>query len=225
MIPSKIIDLTHTYETGQLAGDSRRHPRVELCSMGKIKECGCNTSSLLLGSHTGTHMDAPYHMIAAGKTIDDIDVTFCTGDVTITDFRRFKAGEAVQISDIADLCITERMLFVFGWSEYYGTPQYTESWPYLSLEAAGYLVAHGMKLLVTDTLSPDKKAVGDSSDYPVHKLMFKTGVNIIESAANTGAIDFSKQYSISALPLKLKGLDGSPCRVILTEKEIAPNII
>ena len=214
----KIIDLTHTYETGQLAGNPERHPSVALTPMGKLAESGCNTSSLLLGTHTGTHMDAPYHLIANGETIDNIDLAYCTGDVTIADFRNFKAGDSIGISDLSDICISNRMVFLFGWDKYYGTSRYSESWPYLSIDAAKYLVQHGLRLLAIDTPSPDKKATGCNNDYAVHKFLFRNGVNIIESIANTDNISFKKQYSIAALPLKLKDLDGSPCRVILIEK-------
>lgn len=214
----KVIDLTHTYETGQLAGNPERHPSVKLTPMGKLEEAGCNTSSLLLGSHTGTHMDAPFHLIGNGDTIDCIDLTYCTGDVTVVDLRTFKSNESVQVSDLTDIRITSCMLFVFGWDKYFGTAKYSESWPYFTLDAIKHLVAHGLKLLVIDTLSPDRKATGSENDYEVHKYLFNHGVNIVEKITNTESVDFSKHYSIAALPLKLKNLDGSPCRVILIEK-------
>lgn len=214
----KIIDLTYTYESGQLAGNPERHPVVELKRMGKIEEVGFNTSSLLLGTHTGTHMDAPRHLIASGKTIDDMDADAFIGDAAVIDFRRFDADGIVKLEDVIDLPIAERMVFVFGWDKYYGTPRYTESWPRFSKEAAEYLALNGMKLLATDTMSPDCKAKGSDEDFCVHKLLFNMNVTIVEVLANTSSIDFDESYVFAALPLKLRELDGSPCRALLMKK-------
>lgn len=214
----KILDLTYTYENGQLAGNPKRHPIVNLKRMGKIEETGFNTSSILLGTHTGTHMDAPSHLIVNGKTIDNMNAEVFIGDAIIVDFRHFDANGVVMLDDVTDLPIAERMVFVFGWDKYYGTPQYTESWPCFSKEAIEYLAINGMKLLATDTMSPDCKAKGSDDDFCIHKLLFNMNVTIVEVLANTSKIDFNNSYIFAALPLKLKDLDGSPCRALLIEK-------
>lgn len=211
----KIIDLSCTYKSGQIAGNPERHPEVALKRMGKIEEVGFNTSSLLLGSHTGTHIDAPHHFFADGAAVDKLDLALCCGPVTVIDFRRFQPGACVTKQDVTELPVSERMLFVFGWDQYYDTPQYQANWPYFSLDAVQFLFDQGMRLMVLDTISPDCAAKGRKEDFQIHKTFFPKGVTFIELVVNTKEIDFSTNYYLFALPLKLQGLDGSPCRVIL----------
>lgn len=215
----KIIDLSCTYKSGQIAGNPERHPVVALNRMGKIEDVGFNTSSILLGSHTGTHIDAPLHFFADGTPIDKMDLNLCCGPVTVVDFRQFEPGSRVEPKDVSGLKVSSRMLFVFGWDRYYDSPQYQKDWPCFSLEAVQFLYDKGMRLMVMDTISPDCAAKGSPKDFQIHKTFFPKGVTFIELIVNTRAIDFSIDYQLFALPLKLQGLDGSPCRVILTADE------
>lgn len=215
----KIIDLSSTYKSGQIAGSPERHPKVELKRMGKIEEAGFNTSSFTLGSHTGTHMDAPRHFFADGTPIDEIDLELCCGPVTVVDFRQFKPGACIQLDDVKKLAVTKRMLFAFGWEQDSAAPQHQKDWPYFSLKAAQYLADNGMRLMVLDTPSPDCAAKGCPEDFHVHKTLFPRGITFVELVVNTHSIDFSSNYHLTALPLKLQNLDGSPCRVILTAEE------
>ena len=214
----KIIDLTYTYENGQTCGKPENHPLIELKRMAKLEDKGFNTSSALLGSHIGTHMDAPKHLMAEGIAIDEMDVSGCIGDVSVVNLSYIGRNQRVELNDVLNLEIKERMLFVFGWNKYFGTLQYTDEWPYFSMQAAEHLVQSGMKFIAMDVMSPDCRAVGTEYDFEVHKYFMKNDVVIVENLASTEKIDFNKKYEIAALPLKLKNLDGAPCRVVLIEK-------
>ena len=213
-----IIDLTHPYLAGQTAGNPKNHPVVTFNSMAEYETSGFHTSSFLLGSHTGTHMDAQTHFIPEGASIDGVPLNLCMGDITIADFRSFSPGQRVEMEDLKNLPATERMMLVFGWSRFYGTPQYTQNWPHLSLDAAKYLTDSGVRLIATDVMSLDPKARGLANDFTVHKYMLKHGVIFVESLANTHLIDFHENYYFLALPLSLKGLDGAPCRAVLVSR-------
>ena len=215
-----VLDLSARYESGQIAGNPQRHPQVELSLMGKVEDCGFNTSRIVLGSHTGTHMDSPRHLIKDGPSIDQTNLDVCIGDTAVIDFRRFKPLETVELRDVKGLKVRDRMVFAFGWETYYGNPNYHGKWPYFSLEAAEFLVQNGMKLIAVDTVSPDCKESGSRKDDQIHKLFFENQVVVVELIKNVDRIDFTKEYSLAALPLNLQGVDGSPCRVVLfTEQE------
>ena len=213
-----IIDLSFLIESNMPTCGTKWHQETKLAPMGTLDEVGRNTHSILLGSHSGTHMDAPYHFIADGRTIDETDLSITCGEVTIVDLRKLD-HLVVNIDDMKKVLVTERMLFVFGWYKKWKTADYYKEFPCFSQDAVEYLIDNGMKLMAMDTPSPDTgAAILEKDDSPNHKRLLKENVTIVEYLANTDAIDMKKKYEIIALPLKLKGCDGSPCRVILKER-------
>ena len=94
-----------------------------------------------------------------------------------------------------------------------------KGFPFFSEDAAKYLVDCGLKVLALDTPSPDDgNAIGKMDDSPVHKILLKHDVTIIEYLTNTDRLDPNKSYDLFALPLKLRGCDGAPSRVIMVEE-------
>lgn len=214
-----IIDLSYVIENGMPTCGTPWHEKVKICQLGKIPEVGRNTHSILLGSHTGTHMDAPYHFIEDGRTIEHTPLNIICGEISIIDFSSFQDNTIVKLSDVLNLKITERMLFRFDWFKKWKTPDFYKSFPYFSEEAIDFLIQNGIKLMAMDTPSPDNGSnINSLEDSPNHKRLLKNDVVIVEYLTNTDLIDCNKTYNIFALPLKVQGSDGSPCRVILIEK-------
>ena len=213
-------DLTFDVETDMPTCGTPWHQLVEITPMGKIDTVGRNTSRIVLGSHSGTHMDAPYHFIDDGKTMEKLDINIMKGIVQIVDFRNKRAGDVVTLDDVNKLKITGRMLFAFGWYHNWKTDSYYKSFPYFSQEAIKFLIDGGIKLMAMDTPSPDDgssiKHIGET-DSPNHVSLLKNEVIIVEYLNNTDILDVNKQYEIVALPLKIKGSDGCPARVIVSE--------
>ena len=83
-----IIDLTHAMEKGMPCFHADWHTAFSSETLGTIESVGRNTKKLTLGSHTGTHMDAPRHFIPDGITIPEIPLSTLFGDVTLIDLRR-----------------------------------------------------------------------------------------------------------------------------------------
>ena len=214
----KIIDLSFEIENGIPNCGTPWHQTVKVEQMGTIDTVGRNTHSILLGSHTGTHMDAPYHFVKGGRTIESTPLETLCGPISVIDFSKFKAGDVVQYDDVKDLKVTERMLFRFDWFKHWRTGDYYKAFPFFSEEAVSFLMANGIKLLAMDTPSPDDTKNINSIDSPNHKALLSKDIIIIEYLNNTDQIDLAKKHTLVALPLKLKGSDGSPSRVILFEE-------
>ncbi len=215
----KIIDLSYVIENGMPTCGTSWHENVNIRQLGKISEVGRNTHSILLGSHTGTHMDAPYHFIECGRTIESTPLDVICGEISIVDFSSLKAGSIVTMSDVSELKITERMLFRFDWFKKWKTADFYKSFPYFSEDAVDFLIKNGIKFMAMDTPSPDNGSnINSIDDSPNHKNLLRNNVVIVEYLTNTDLIDCQKVYNIYALPLKVKNSDGSPCRVILVEK-------
>ena len=213
-----LVDLSLTIDNECQTCGTAWHERVHIERMGTIESVGRNTSRILLGSHSATHMDAPLHFIDNGHDISENNIETCIGPVICVDFRNKGKGDVISLDDVKELDISSRMLFVFGWYKYWKTPEYYDAFPYFSSDAIEFLIQNGMKLMALDTPSPDDgSAINELDDSPNHKLLLKNDVIIVEYLCNTDKIDFEKKYEIMALPLKIKGVDGSPSRVVLRE--------
>lgn len=215
----KIIDLTFTLDNDCMTCGTPWHEKVNLRQLGRMKEVGRNTSCVHLGSHSGTHMDAPAHFYDNMYGIDKISLEQVCGKVSIVDFtKKYSKGDIVKLCDIEKIPVTPRMIFVFGWSKYWKTERYYDAFPYFTQEAVQYLIKGGMRVMALDTPSPDNgSALEELDDSPNHKMLLKERIVLIEYLANTDKLLDGKEYSLIALPLKLKDADGSPARVIALE--------
>lgn len=169
-----------------------------------------NLTMMKIGSHTGTHCDAASHMITDGSTVDrlPLETLVGPGKVIDVDSEIIDKG-ALRRHNMAD---AERVLFKTRNSLHIGSRDFVEDYVYLDMSGAEYLIELGIKLVGIDYLSIDK--FGDRS-HGVHKLLLRNSVVIFE------ALDLSEvppgDYEIIALPLRIKGGDGAPARVVLRE--------
>lgn len=215
-----IYDLTFDTETGMPTCGTQWHQKVEISQLGTIENVGRNTSKIVLGSHSGTHIDAPLHFINDSYDVRYLDLNILCGKIEIINFTRFGKNDKIELDDVKKIKIGKRMLFRFDWFKNWKKPDYYNGFPFFSHEAVKYLYENGMQLMALDTPSPDDGSAinnTDLDDSPNHKFLLKNGVVIIEYLCNTNQIDLTKNYEIIALPLRLKGSDGSPSRVIIRE--------
>jgi arylformamidase len=188
-------------------------PPVILERARKIEEgANANVSRLDMGVHTGTHVDAPYHFFMDGKGVDQLDLDILTGPVLVFEF-----GEQVDVIDAEALNTldipvgTQRVLFKTRNSQQWANQEkgFQPGFVGVNLDGANYLVERGIRLVGIDYLSvsPYKKS------RPTHEALLGVGMVIIEG------LDLSKVpagiYQLYCLPIKLKGADGAPARVIL----------
>ena len=215
----KIIDLTLEVEDNMPTCGTKWHQKVKIKQMGKLDEVGRNTSKIVLGSHSGTHMDAPWHFVKNGKTIESLDLNKLIGPAYVVNMRDKKAGSIVELEDVKKIKVHERMIFVFGWYHNWKTDKFYKDFPYFSQDAIKYLVKNGMKVMAMDSPSPDYGGYikDPKSDSPNHKYMLKNGIIIIEYLNNTDKLVPGKKYNFIGLPLKVKGSDGCPSRVVVEE--------
>lgn len=178
-----------------------------------------NTHAFTLGTHTGTHIDAPLHFIRDGKGIEQIPLEKLIGPVTIVDCTHLGMNETVTREFLETVAVTPRMVFRFGWERHWKTPQFFRDWPFFTNDAAEYLVQNGLVLIGLDTPSPDDSRIPFKSEHDsqVHKIFLRKDVVILEYVANLGPLTDLQGWNIIVMPLKLKGLDGAPSRVCLVK--------
>jgi len=218
----KIVDLSLPIEEGMMTFPTYWHPVVEVTILGRHGIEGRETRKVVLGTHTGTHADAPRHFIPNGRTIDEIPLDVLIGPATVADFTGCKALQAIDVADLKQKVgdkVPPRLILRTGWSEHFGNLKFYNEYPFLSENAARWLVENGVRLIAMDTPSPDNPAHsrGTPKDSPNHKVLLGAGVVLVEYLTNLRSLTAS-EVELIVMPLKLRGCDGSPVRCVAIER-------
>jgi len=213
-----IVDLTHPITDGMQTFPVSWHPRVALQTLGRFAVEGRATTQITLGSHTGTHIDAPSHFIADGPSLSAIALERLVGPASLLDLSHVGERHPVSAEELeaatAGRRLASRVVISFGWARRFDTPSFYDSCPYLTEAAAEWLVATGIELLGYDTPMPDdpRNGAGSDCDSPIHKYFLSRGIPLLEYLANLDQLP--GDFRLIALPLRLEGVDGSPVRCV-----------
>lgn len=163
--------------------------------------------------HHGTHVDAPYHYLEDGLTINKVPLDHWVGPVLVADLT--KADKCIRAADLDDLPLAEYSRVLFKTKNSLDLIQrktFSHDFIYLAPDACQRLVESGVKTVGIDYLTIDP--VG-GQDYPAHRTLLGHGVCIIEYI-NLKHVKPGVYYLL-CLPLKLTGTDGAPARVLLMD--------
>lgn len=216
----QFADLTHPLVTGMpvYPGD----PEVRVGEVLTIDADACSVRSLHLGTHSGTHVDAPAHVIPGGRTIDRVAPEELMGDAAVIHLPGLAPGQWIT----AEMLGEERgalgqlpsiVLLATGWDRFWGTGAYLRH-PVVTEDAASALVEAGVQVLGVDMASPDGS---DSADCLVaHEVLLGADRLIIENLR--GLTDLPDQAEFTALSLNIAGGDGAPVRAVAKTSEGLP---
>lgn len=200
----KYIDLTHTFKKTMpvFPGDHK----AKLEQVAFFEKDGYNSFYVNTGMHVGTHMDAPFHMLADGKKLSEFqpDKFIGRGHVIKTD--SFKDIDKVLLMN-HDIQKGDIVLVHTGHDKKFGTQEYYKSYPEITMAFAEYIVGAGVKILGLDFPSPD------GFPYEIHKVLFENDILIIENLANLSELLPHSDFNIIALPAKFEAA-GALVRVI-----------
>jgi len=166
-------------------------------------------TAIEMGSHTGTHIDAPFHMIDDGKRLEEFSLEILTGKVTVFDIPNARSIGRAELENL-NWSGVERVLFKTENSRHWQDGTFYEQFVYLAPDGAELLVQKGVRLVGIDYLSIDKFK---SESHPSHFVLLKMGIPILEGL-NLNMVP-AGEYTLIALPLNLQDADGAPARVIL----------
>jgi arylformamidase len=180
--------------------------------VSKIEEgSNANVSRVDMGVHTGTHVDAPFHFLQDGSTVDKLDLSLLAGRAYVLHLPDVELITASVLEEAQIPPRTRRVLFKTRNSDYWaeGITDFQTEFVGLSEDGADYLVRRGVKLVGIDYLSiaPYKQS------RPTHEKLLNGGVVIVEGL-DLGEVSQGR-YTIYCLPLKLANSDGAPARAIL----------
>ncbi len=191
-------------------------PRPQFISWADRKTDGYNLEMLFLSSHTGTHLDAPYHFVQKGLKIDRIPLSrlmtkafLCKtskgsgGQITRQDIQAFK-------EEVGTLPPNSSVIFKTGWSRNVKRRDYFTRNPGLSPGAARQLARMGPVLVGIDSPSIDP---GTDAAFTSHHVLLGSNILVLENLCNLDRIK-DASFRLIVMPLKLKGATGSPVRAL-----------
>jgi kynurenine formamidase len=223
---SRIVDLTHPLgpETPVFPGD----PAVTLARVAEHEVDGFEVTRICLGSHSGTHLDAPRHFFPDGAALSDYPAERLISQGVVLDVRVRPDGMIRRdlLAALLDACPVGRGEFVLLWtgetslpssvgagsSPITGSAVGAGAGAVLSPEAAELLLELGVALVGTDALDLD------AEPYPVHRFLLGAGVLLAEGLCNLELLGPGRVQCVF-LPLAVSGTDGAPVRAVAWKLE------
>jgi kynurenine formamidase len=211
---ARLIDLSHPLEDGQLSYPS--DPEIHVAPHRTMESHGVNVSRITMGTHQGTHLDAPFHFFTDGATLDRIPLERFYGPARLVDLAPGGALEPKMPLTVetfgqhADAFEPgARVIYRTGWDRMFGRPEFFTDVPSLTLDAAQWIADTRIALLGMDTPTPSKIAGREC-----HYALLRAGVEIVivEGLANLDQLP--EHFTFVGFPLNLKGRDGSPIRAV-----------
>jgi len=210
----KVIDLTLTVseKTPTFPGS----PQPNFINWETIEKDGYNLELLFLSSHTGTHIDAPYHFVKKGQKIHEIVTRRLVTEAVLIKIRK-GANQGITKSDIqkfekknGKIDDGSTVIFHTGWQKNLKKKSYFLKNPGLTVSGGNYLASKKINLVGIDSPSID---LGINNKFSVHHVLAKNGILIVENLSNLEKIH-SEKFHLIVAPLKLKNATGSPVRAM-----------
>ncbi len=174
---------------------------------------GYNVENYSSMTHAGTHVDAPYHMLEDGRTVDRIEPESLVGDcfcITVVPEGREITAEMLSAKWKSEFD-GAMLLINTGWSAKRSFRRaFLYDFPALSVDASEFLVRHRVKTVGIDALGIEPY---DHSGFEVHRILMKHNIVIIEDLSGLGQLIEGKRYLLVAAPLKIEGASGAMARV------------
>lgn len=205
-----VYDITVPLGPGTPIWDGGTAPRIDRIFSLDAGDFG-NVTSLAMGSHSGTHTDAPSHFVAGAWAIDQLPLERLVGPVVVVEHKGADHIAGEDLAAMAGLVGAKRVLFKTRNGQLWESGKFEPNFVALTAEAAAWLVQHGVEFVGIDYLGIEPYEAGDEA--PVHRLLMEAGVVILEGA------DLREvppgEYLLVCAPMKLVGCEGAPTRAFL----------
>lgn len=191
-------------------------PKPRFISWAEKKKDGYNMELIFFSSHSGTHIDAPFHFIEKGIKINQIPLERLVTSAIICKVKKgmdafITKADIVKFEEKhGKILSNSTVIFATDWHKNLLKKFYFTKNPGLSLNAARYLASKKINLVGIDSPSID---VGRDKSFLAHHILLKKGILILENLCNLEKIS-KLHFTLVVLPLKLKGATGSPVRAI-----------
>ncbi len=207
----KIIDLSHTIKPNMPVYPGTPKPIFEVCNT--IRNDGFREKTISMASHTGTHLDAPFHILENGKTLDSYDVESFIGKGFVMDCREFD-NKIIPLNHLKkseiEIAKIDFLLIRTDWDKKWNKDDYFSHFPTLSQDAVKWLTNFNLKGIGLDTISLDRV---EEENFPNHRIALKKGFLIIENLKNLHKLQ-NENFIFACLPPLLERSDGAFVRAV-----------
>jgi len=205
----RIVDLSYEVYPGMFKFPQDYHPAVEFEVTGTYEKNKCLVHRVIIGTHSGTHIDAPRHFFEGARSIDEVPLDKLVVDALVINL---VGKEKITVEDLAkyenNLKDVKAVLLKTDWWKKWGTQNFYKDFPLMTEEAARWLVERGIKVIAVDF----------PLTIEVHNVILGSDGIQIENLTNLDKLPDSI-VKLVALPLKLKGLEAAPARVLAIMEE------
>ncbi len=210
----RFVDLSHPICDGQLSYP--KDPPLRVKPFRTIASGGCNVTQIEMGTHEGTHLDAPFHFLDDGATLDQIPLERFFGPACLVDLA--PGGELPPKAAITPEVLQPhasvfapgaRVLYRTGWDRRFGAPEFFTECPSLTRDAARWIADRRIALLGMDVPTPSKIA-----GHEVHRILLGKGVEIVIVEGLARLELLPARFTFIGFPLNFAGRDGSPIRAV-----------
>ena len=200
----KFVDLSHP-----ISEEMSTYPSDPDISIVREKEIHLDRTLLhrfTMGTHTGTHLDAPAHIISGGKTLDDFPLSSFTGKTVKVDLNSISELDKVDEK-------VNGIIFDSNWYMRFKEPEiyFGSDRPEIPIHLVKKVIEMGVKYFGCDLPSVD---VSGSKDKPIHNALLQKNIIIYESLTNLNQLPMLTPFQFYGFPLPFVGLDGSPVRAV-----------
>lgn len=214
----KLVDLTLEITSDMITFPG--YPMPTFIKWSNFETQGYVSETMFLSTHTGTHMDAPFHFDPNGQTIDQVEIErYVCNNALLLKIQK-DSNEMISSDDITrtrkcEIKEKDTIVFSTGWEKRINEKDnYINNNPGLSKDAAEFLVEKKVSAVAIDCPSIDK---GTDSGLIVHKTLLSNQILIIENLCNLYRLN-NQRFTLLITPLKLAGASGSPIRAIGIEE-------
>jgi arylformamidase len=202
-----IIDLSHPISNNTPVYPGTPNPRIEVCNT--LENDGFVEHLISLSTHTGTHIDAPSHMLKDGKKLCDFPLNRLIGNGYLINCSEcFEIELPILKQHEAEIKTTDILVIFTGWSTKWSTGNYFDGYPVLTSEAARWLTQFDLKAVGFDAISADKV---EDHNYTNHHIFLENEILIIENLTNLELLP-NPSFEFFCIPLNIKDTDGAPVR-------------
>ncbi len=214
----KVVDLTQLITEHMPVYPGTEPPQLSVAST--YEKDGFRETLLSFYSHTGTHMDAPFHLFGDRTKLDEFPAAQFVGKALVIPCRQYGAGEEIGMEALAPVRHladeAEFLLFDTGWSRYWGKAEYFGDYPVISAEVCRYALESGKKGLGFDTIGIDP--IADETLTRHRLLLSNRDIVILENLTNLDKVG-TGLFTLAALPMKYESADGAPVRAVAIIEE------